>query len=502
MNDAGDPAVEAYQNAGELRAAHGRLLERLDGLLEADASLESETAALAELESEIEVFLARAVAAGVFIEDVKDRTACQILLDYWVSSARNAGGTRRTARLERFDGSRLPDLKDKPCPYVGLEAFRENTYFFGRETDALALLTKVLEHPLVVVSGASGTGKSSLVLGGLLPKLAEHAGAVSRRVLEPRVPRDIVLEDLAGSKAAPVVLTIDQFEEVFTLASPSDRQALVEGLAQLLAQQPETRVILTVREEFRTQMAGLRPLEPFLSQESWYAMRPMSYEELRAAVEKPAAMVNLQFQAGIVDDLVKKVLGQPAALPLLQFTLRALWDARDRNRITRDVYATVGDPLSALQTSANKLYDDLTHENQAEAKRILLELVRVDELLEAYRQPVPKAKLLEAGRANTAAVLERLAEHDFVRLAGGPSGGETIVEVKHEALIRNWPLLVGWIEEKRIQRRQRLALTQAAEAWAANGKPEDEGLLGGWQLEEAKRQEGLSALERASVPCT
>ena len=107
--------------------------------------------------------------------------------------------------------------------------------------------------------------------------------------------------------------------------------------------------------------------------------------------------MNLQFQSGIIDDLVKKVLGQPAALPLLQFTLRMLWEKRDRNRITWEVYRKVGDPLNALAASADEFYDGLAHETQDEVKRILLELVRVDELLEAYRQPVPKSRLLRGG---------------------------------------------------------------------------------------------------------
>src|SRR6185436_20666039 len=122
------------------------------------------------------------------------------------------------------------------------------------------------------------------------------------------------------------------------------------------------------------------------------------------------------FQPGIVDDLVKKVLGQAAALPLLQFTLRALWDNRDRNRITWEVYTKVGDPLTALKTSADDFYDGVAPQTQDEIKRVLLELVRVDELLEAYRQPVPKSRLLLAGKANTAEVIRLLAENDYVRV--------------------------------------------------------------------------------------
>jgi WD40 repeat protein len=252
-----------------------------------------------------------------------------------------------------------------------------------------------------------------------------------------------------------------------------------------------------MREEFRSRLVALRRLSPFLDR-AWYSMRPMGYEELKAAIERPAALVNLQFQSGIVDDLVKKVLGQPAALPLLQFTLRTLWDRRDRNRITWEVYGKVGDPLTALKTSADTFYEGLAHETQAETRRILLELVRVDELLEAYRQPIPKSRLLEAGKANTEEVLRILTNNDYVRVSSERGGDDAVVEVKHESLIRNWPTLVAWIDEKRIERRQRIALTQASERWSRSGKPAA-GLLTGWQLEEAKKQGDLSELEREFV---
>ena len=310
---------------------------------------------------------------------------------------------------------------------------------------------------------------------------------------------------IGGAGARPVVITIDQFEEVFTLSDPAERQALVENLARLLVAPERHRVILTVREEFKNRITELMLLAPFFDG-AWYSMRPMGYDALRAAVEKPADRQNLQFQSGIVDDLVKKVLGQPAALPLLQFALRSLWNARDRNRITSEVYGKVGDPLNALQNSAKRFYDSLAPQTQEEVKRILLELVRVDELLEAYRQPVAKGRLLQAGKANTEEVLGLLADHDYVRITPGRGGADALVEVKHEALVRNWPLLVGWIDDKRNQMRQRFALTQAALRWAEKGRPAEGLLTGwqlqlltGWQLQATETQADLSDLEQEFV---
>jgi len=519
-----------FESASEFRDAHARLLEALDQELGHDASAEGEAAALARLESRILEFVHRGEATGVFLEEMKERTACQILLDYWASSLSQAGRPAGTVRLARFDGAQLPDLKDKPSPYVGLDAFRDNTFFFGREADTQSLLVQLQKAPLVVVLGASGSGKSSLVIGGVLPALATDTQLAGLCVVPPFVPGNTALTHLAlavrqspcgvgaggaadgaafrqdpgqlsamvgGAEARPVLITIDQFEEVFTLLEQADREALVANLAQLLKAGRGHRVVLTVREEFRSRIVGLGALSPFLDT-AWYSMRPMGYAELRAAVEKPAAAVNLQFQSGIVDDLVKKVLGQPAALPLLQFTLHALWEKRDRNRITFEVYRKVGDPLNALTASADEFYDGLARETQNEVKRILLELVRVDELLEAYRQPVPKSRLLLAGSANTEAVLGLLARNDYVRVTSSAGDADAVVEVKHESLVRNWPRFVSWIDEKRHQRRGRLALTQAAERWAKSGKPRD-GLLTGWQLEAAESATELLELEKEFV---
>lgn len=342
-----------FESAGELREAHTGLMEALDRELAGDTSEHGEAAALARLETQIRQFLERGAATGVYLEETKIRTDCQLLLNFWVSSLSQAGLQVSSVRLAQFDRERLPDLKDKACPYVGLEAFRSEDFFFGREADIQALLVKVIEVPLVIVVGASGSGKSSLVMGGLLPALAKQ-GNPDLRVIPPIVPGTAVLEHLAeailqtrsatinalpaavtqlrkdpthllvmlgGGKAPPTLITIDQFEELFTLSDPAECDTLVASLAHLLDVNQGHRVILTLREEFRSKIVALSALDRYRDQ-TWYSMRPMGYEGLRAAVERPAALVNLQFQQGIVDDLVKKVLGQPAALPLLQFTLR------------------------------------------------------------------------------------------------------------------------------------------------------------------------------------
>ncbi len=522
--------VVPFESAGELREAHISLMELLDRLIGQDTSPDNEAAVLSQIEPQILEFTERGVMTGVYIEEIKERTACQILLDYWVSSLSHTGRQVAAVRLRSFDGEQLPDLKDKPCPYAGLEAIQDRTFFFGREAATQLLLEQVRDTPLVVVLGASGSGKSSLVIGGVLPALREKGASADLHIVSPFVPGNSVLNHLAdavmgvctgsygsiadeaeklrqdplhlfsmtgGTGARPSLITIDQFEEVFTLSEAADREALVANLAQFLAAGRGHRVILTMREEFRSRMAELHALSSYIDN-AWFSIMAMDYEELKAAVERPAVLVNLQFQSGIVDDLAKKILGQPAALPLLQFTLRSLWEKRNRNRITWEVYRKVGDPLNALENSAEQFFNGLAQQTQDEVKRILLELVRVNELLEAYRQPIPKNRLLVAGKANTEDVLKQLAENDYLRITSGTTKPDALVEIKHESLLRNWPRFVTWIDEKRHLRRQRLAITQAAHRWSESGKPQ-EGLLTGWQAQAAKDQLDLSELEKEFV---
>jgi WD40 repeat protein len=522
-----------FDDAAEMRQVNSDLLQVMDRRLGGDSSAESEVAALRELESEIRGFLDRGAATGALVEDIKERTACQVLLDYWSSTLSHAGISAPRSRLAAFDAERLPDLDDDKCPYVGLESFRSGAFFFGRERAVDSLLQRVREVPLVVVQGGSGSGKSSLVMGGALPLLHAADGVSKFRTVGPFTPGNAVLENLVDALNAsspdarfdrvteanalrenpgrlpemlgaaamtPALLVVDQFEEVFTLCNDGDRAAMAAAIDALLKSSPASRVILTLREEFTNELGKLEPLRPYVAQHARFSMKewPMEYDELKAAVERPAALVNLHFAPGLVDDLVKSVLGQDTALPLLQFALQSLWKRRDHNRITREVYQKVGSPLVALERYAEGFYKALTPESREEVKRILLELVRIDRMMEAYREPRMRRALLESGNPRTPEMLDLLAREGFLRITPTLDGDAT-VEVRHEALLRNWPRYVGWIGGKREGVRQRVAMTEAAQRWDARGRSPTTDLLSPWQLHEAQHLTGLDQLEQDYV---
>jgi hypothetical protein len=467
-----------YKNAEELRRVSTRLVEELDRRTGTETTPDREVRALRLMEADIRGFLERGSATGAVIEPVRERTACQVLLDYWSSTLSHAGIQLDRKRLAPFDAAQLPVLPDAERPFVGLEPFRDPKYFFGRARAIEKLLRRVSDNPLVIVEGSAVSGKSSLVLAGVVPVLASPQHVPAYRVVGPLVPGGAVIEALlaaagdvtgrapataqevadcraepaviarwlAAAGAYPALLVVDHCEELFTLNTERDQQAAAAALVSVLEANESNRVILIVRDDLSGALGALPSLARYLDRatEPRFSMQEcrMGYDELRAAIEGPAAKANLQLAPGIVDEIVKSVLGLDTALPLLQFALRALWDHRDRNRITREVYEQVGPPLTALTRAAEAFYAE-EPEDQGEIKRILLELIMIDRMMEAHRQPASRGTLVATDSPRTVGVLERLEKVDFVRMTSSRDGRDARVEVQNEALVRHRRRNVG-----------------------------------------------------------
>ncbi len=515
----GESEGDRFPSLASLRVAHGELLKR-----------HRERGSEPEVMTEIKQLIRRGRATGALLDREDDRWAAQSLLDYWSSLLYRAGLEPPEATLVEFDPDLAPDLADHLCPYLGLEAFREKdeSLFFGRQR----LLEKLLKHletqPLLMVVGSSGSGKSSLVLGGLFPRLKAGAlpGSQDWVYYPPLVPGSTPLVALAqrwpgvetaptvsallkdpehllhltsAATSQPVVLIIDQFEEVFTLCREEEvRHSLAQNLLNFIqAPNRQNRLILTLRTDFESQFVRSPELLQLFDQ-SAVRVTALDAAELREAIERPADLVGLKFEEGLVDALLNDVLGEPAALPLLQFTLLKLWDHRDHNRVTWEAYRRLGGGRLALARSADEFYNRLIPEEQVTVKRLLLRMVRPGEGLEVTSNRIPRGVLYRSGEAQYRVdeVLEKLIQARLVRLTEGDRPEDAQVEVAHEALIRNWPRLVDWLEEERFTLRQRLRLTEAAEQWQTRDQ-EASLLWRGTLLAEASRYEDLSPLEQS-----
>ncbi len=470
LKSTNDDAI-GFPSLSSLRSAHSELLKR-----------HRESGSTTELLAEMEEFIYRGRATGALLDADEDRWASQSLLDYWSAILYRAGREPPDATLAEFDSALAPELNDARCPYLGLEAFREekSNLFYGRQRLLEKLVNHLKQNRLLAVVGSSGSGKSSVVLGGLLPKLKVGAlpGSQNWHYYSPMVPGVNPLENLARltqprdvnatewlqqqvesfqkdpnhlSKLSnefgdsPSVLVVDQFEEAFTLCRDNSvRQAFIDNLIGLI-QSPGVRhtVILTMRTDFESQVARV-PVFKDLFEQAQVRVTALDASELREAIEKPAELVGLKFEEGLVEALLQDVLGEPAALPLLQFTLLKLWDNRERNRVTWETYKRLGGGRQALARSADEFYEQLIPEEQVTVKRILLRMVRPTEGLEVTSNRIQRKTLYQAGEARDRVdrVLDKLIQARLIRLTEGDTPDDAQVEVAHEALVRNWPRLV------------------------------------------------------------
>jgi len=464
--------------------------------------------------SEAGTFIEQGRAAGALLDTEEERAVAQSLLDYWAAILYRSDVEPPEAALDEFDWELAPELPDELCPYVGLDAFSEieQAAFFGRERLVEGALQLLTTSRLLAVVGPSGSGKSSLVLAGLLPALRAGAGLGSEqwrmaprmvpgsepmvnlaRVLytlqsDPGMDADVWTEQTAArltleperlielidhDDATPLLLVVDQFEEVFTLCVNDDARSAFIACLLALIQSPGRRhtLILTLRTDFESQVARLPDFQTHFERHV-FRVTPLNAAELRASIEAPAELIGLKFEQGLVDTLLNDILGEPAALPLLQFTLLKLWEHRERNYITWDAYRRLGGGRLALANSADAFFDSLIPEQQMTARNILLRLVRASDGLEITSNRVRLDALYRTGEAadRVSLVLEKLINARLVRVTEGDVASDTQVEIAHEALVRNWPSLVAWLDEERDRIRQRQRLSDAAEHWAALGR--------------------------------
>ncbi len=427
-----------------------------------------------------------------------------------------------------------------PCPYRGLEAFdiEHADFFFGRERLTRELVAKLSPTPgqenrFLAIIGPSGSGKSSLARAGLIAALkrgdiegsADWLVAICQPGANPleslavalsdhleqghdpliiddliqrfrekptllHLTTRLILRDLPAERR--LVLLVDQFEEIFTLChDEATRQAFLANLLYAAREASgQTVVLLTIRADFYGKCATYPDLAKALS-EHQELVGPMTDDELRMAIERPAQQAGCQFEPGLVALLLRDVQNQPGSLPLLQYTLRELWDQQEKRRLTRAAYEALGRVDGALKQRAEVTYSHFSEAEQDICRRIFLRLTQPGEGTEDTKRRVLLAELLPAEGDFTAveAVIQMLAgvEARLVTIkSGGELNGKEFVEVAHEALIRSWPRLQAWLDEDREAISIHRRLTEAAEEWSQHNQ-DDSYLYRGAQLATAEQ---------------
>jgi hypothetical protein len=335
-------------------------------------------------------------------------------------------------------------------PYKGLQSFDEadKTLFYGRDRAIRDVQARCAAVRLVVVSGASGTGKSSLVKAGLLPLLREAGHRilpVMRPGEHPLAALETALADADASGAAKGVLVIDQFEELITrCADPGARAAFVARLRQVVDDEARIhRVIVTVRSDYEPQVSA-GDLQAAWNAGRW-TVPPFSLDELKEVVLMPTMQEVLIFDPPeLVDRIVGEVVQSPGALPLLAYALSELYEAyrasgrQDRALCEAD-YERLGGVMGALRSKADALHQSLDPAQQATMRRILLRLVSVEGDLAGRRVPLTDLDYSAEENPRVQAVIERLVDARLI------VKGQDYIEPAHDALVRAWKTLHEWI---------------------------------------------------------
>ncbi|MBM0742878.1 caspase family protein [Phormidium sp. CLA17] len=465
----------------------------------------------------------------------------------------NLGGSIDLIPLRNQPNPNLPHSgsTESICPYKGLNFFDyegdDPKYFFGRTALTDKLLQRVSEGNFLVVTGASGSGKSSVVRAGLIYQLNQglrrsgtnqwkihilRPGTSPRRSESPlknlarafvndnlsKVKRaeergsiEKLLEEHGGkglgrlvdeSSVSRVLLVVDQFEEIFSsLIDETERRSFISCLLEAINNSAKLCLVLVMRSDFISSCMeqDYTGLAIRMEGASLETVAPMTEEELQEAIVEPAKQMGVDVEPRLIKQMKIDVADSAASLPLVQYTLTELWyrsQNQGDNRLTFADYLDLGGIQQALEKRANQVYDALTSNEQQIAQRIFLQLTQPGEDTEPTRRQVNKQSLITSpeSAAIVDRVLQKLVDEKLIVTSalstkGAESESEQIptVEVAHEALIRYWSKLRQWLYDNQDALRTRLRIEKRAQEWKESGKPlELAYLLQGTKLAEAE----------------
>ncbi len=404
-----------------------------------------------------------------------------------------------------------------PNPYVGLRAFDvgDADRYFGRERLVTELLERLragdMASRALVVVGPSGSGKSSVMRAGLLPRLYrgdvpgsdgwytttmipgnDPFEALEAALLRVAVnPPASVLDQLEGgprgilrgirrclpSDGDTLLLAIDQLEELFLGRAAPLANDFLDGLSVAVTDPSSPlRLVATLRADYYH-----RPLEhpafaPILKAGA-VEVTPLAPDELEEAIVGPARAGGVEFEPGLVARIAAETIGQPSPLPLLQHVLAAMFDQRDGRLLRVDAYTRLGGVAGALAARAESIYLQSGDPERAATRRVFGAMSDPGEDRPDLRRRVAVADL--GDDSPTQWVLDRFGEARLITFDRDPVSRGPTVEVAHEALLREWPRLADWLDEDRELLRSIERLAAAATVWDEGGRQGSDLLRGG-----------------------
>jgi tetratricopeptide (TPR) repeat protein len=428
--------------------------------------------------------------------------------------------------VDNVEAKSIEDLPPEPGdpPFQGLQYFSEEDAprFFGREQIAARLVARLKTERFLAVVGASGSGKSSLIRAGVIPAL--RAGRpLEEGVLLPKdspkwamltlTPGTHPLEALAAALSTPdadlssiaslrdqltqspsnlslaarkylaqtghphLLLIVDQFEEVFTLCRhPEERKAFITALLDVVAGQDQAplTVLVALRADYYADIARHDHLRLIVSEHQEF-IGGMRREELVSAIDRPLALGNWKIQEGLIEVILSDIGYEPGALPLLSHALHETWQRRRGHTLTLSAYTESGGVRGAIAQTAESVFRSLPPKQQPVARMIFLRMAEISDDSHVTRRRATYAEMITRSTDELVldAVINILADARLVTTStllipqseSAGLGRGRVVEVAHEALIREWPSLRQWLEEDREGLILHQNLTEDAKDW-------------------------------------
>jgi hypothetical protein len=395
------------------------------------------------------------------------------------------------------------------CPYPGLLAFEEGDAdrFFGRSREIQRAVTALRDNAMLSIVGPSGAGKSSFVRAGLIPELKASGAAWETFILRPgrdplasfaplieatvapgspaggidpaaiadRLRQEPgwlgrLLRDHARAKRTRVLVMVDQYEELYTIAPEADREAVTRVLHGI-ADDPGSplRVVLSLRSDFLHRVAEHGAFASAITR-GLILFGPPDREALREAAVGPAEKADYRFESpAMVDEILAELASSVSPYPLLQFCLSTLWDRRDRTRhvLPHHVFREMGGVAGALATHADQVVASLAQGAQRVARTMFQRLVTSD----GTRAIVDVDELLACGGdpAEVQRTLGALVDARLLVLHQDTGS----VEIIHEALVAQWPTLRRWCDEGREDTTFVEEVRAASRQWDSKGRSVD-----------------------------
>jgi WD40 repeat protein/DNA-binding SARP family transcriptional activator len=419
-------------------------------------------------------------------------------------------------------------------PFKGLLAFgeRDAADYFGREVLVERLVARLSEpgpHArFLAVVGPSGSGKSSLVRAGLVPRLREGAlglpcsvasltpGAYPFEELEAALLRvaspapSTLVEQLEAGRSgllravkrilpeepAELVLIIDQFEELFTLVADEDRRrAFLDALAAAIADpRGRLRVVVSLRADLYDRPLRYPQVAEILRARTEVVV-PLTAEELERAITGPADNVSVAVEPALVAQVVADVVDEPGALPLFQYALTELFDRRRDRTLDLEVYRGIGGVAGALARRAEEVHSALPEGARSAARQVFLRLVTLGEGVADTRRRVLLSELraVHPDPDEVDGVLTAFGGARLLSFDRDPDSREATVEIAHEALLSGWDRLAGWISDSRDDLRTQRRVAAAAREWMVADR-DPSFLVTGARLEQLEAWRGATDL--------